>query len=108
MALEGAPDSLVLALPEVPFGITTNGGADLEVTTADILLEGNGWLDVHEILRDGDAVSTSISWTCLSTWLATFPLACGPNLIALQALDSSGAPVGSDSISVTRSGDGCP
>lgn len=107
-ALEGAPDSLALALPEVPFGITTNGGADLEVTTADILLEGNGWLDVHEILRDGDAVSTGITWTGLSTWLANFPLACGTNLIALQAFDSRGAPVGSDSITVTRTGDVCP
>jgi hypothetical protein len=108
-ALEGAADSVTKAVPKVPFAITTNGGEDLTVPGAALItLDGTGWVDVREIRMTGDAAALDAVWIGATEWLASVPLHCGPNAIALTAIDPHGALVGSDAITVTASGGSCP
>ncbi len=108
-ALDGAADSVSKAVPKVPFAITTNGGADFTVPgPAPITLDGTGWVDVNEIRPAGGAATLDVVWTGPTEWQASLPLHCGPNVIALEALDPHGSLVGGDSITVTASGGSCP
>jgi hypothetical protein len=107
-ALSGAPDSVLQAVPEVPFEVTTNGGVDLGTTVTALTLEGQGGLDVRTILRAGDPMPLPVTWTGNVTWQTTLSLQCGANVIELEARDAQGSVVGADSIGVTRSGGVCP
>lgn len=103
---DGAPDAITRAIPPVGFAIATNGGAPLAVAAATVDLEGPGWVDVHTITANGGALT--VTWPAVSTWRASVGLACGANALALTALDRRGATVGADTITVTRTGPGCP
>jgi hypothetical protein len=103
---DGAPDAITRAIPPVGFAIATNGGAPLAVAAATVDLEGPGWVDVHTITANGGALT--VTWPAVSTWRASVGLACGANALALTALDRRGAAVGTDTITVTRTGPGCP
>jgi len=103
---DGAPDAITRAIPPVGFAIATNGGAPLAVAAATVDLEGPGWVDVHTITASGAALT--VTWPAVSTWRASVGLACGANALALTALDRRGATVGTDTITVTRTGPGCP
>ncbi len=106
--LNTAPNAVLKAIPKVAFQISTNGGAPLSVMTPEVTLAGVGWIDVNE-LRNGPAgPALPLTWPAQTGWQATVPLSCGVNAVDLQAFDRHGAAVGSDSISVTRSGGGCP
>ncbi len=104
----GAANSIENAMPVVPFTISTNGGAPLSVTTASIDLDGQGWVDIGSIRRSGAAKPLALAWPTASTWRATLPLACGPNVLALEAVDRHATVIGTASITVTRTGAGCP
>lgn len=104
--LNSAPDAVTKAFPKVTFAITTNGGAAFSVTTASVTLDGTGWIDVADARNAG--VSVGLVWQDQTTWKATLPLKCGANAVQLDAIDRRGLVVGSDSITVTRTGNGCP
>lgn len=106
--MTGAPNAITRAIPPVGFQITTNGGAALTVTAATVDLDGQGWVDVRQIVRAGAALPLTLTWPTTSTWRATLPVACGAQTIALDALDPRGQSVGSDAIDVTRTGADCP
>src|SRR5207244_12498708 len=103
-----APNSVMHAIPKVAFQITTNGGAPLAVDTATVDLDGIGWVDVSEVESANPVAPVPLAWVGQTTWHATLPLVCGDNVIELDAFDRHGQPVGSDSLSVTRAGAGCP
>ncbi len=104
--LNSAPDAVMKAFPKVPFAITTNGGGATSVTTASMTLDGTGWIDVDHAAIAGTPIA--LVWTGQTTWRATVDLQCGANSIQLDALDRRNKGVGSDTISVTRTGAGCP
>ncbi|RIK78824.1 MAG: hypothetical protein DCC68_14305 [Planctomycetota bacterium] len=90
-------------MPSVPFAITTNGGANFSVATPTVTLEGNGWINVHEIRLDDNASPLDVTWIDQDSWRVALPLATGPNALTLRAFDHQGQPVGVDSITVTTS-----
>ena len=49
-------------LAPVTFAITTNGGADLSVTTPTATIEGNGWINVREIRLAGSPSPLDVTW----------------------------------------------
>jgi hypothetical protein len=106
--LNGAPNAVLKAFPKVPFQITTNGGAPLAVMTPEVALAGVGWIDVSELRNGPMGAALPLSWPAQTGWQTTVPLVCGVNAVELDAFDRHGAAVGSSSISVTRSGGGCP
>jgi hypothetical protein len=104
--LNGAPDAILKAIPQVAFAITTNGGAAMSVTTSSVTLDGTGWIDVASLMNAN--APASLAWTNQTTWQTSAQLNCGANSIKLDALNRRGQVVGTDTISVTRSGNGCP
>lgn len=97
--LSSSSESVLAQFPMTAFQITTGGGEDLTVTELEVVLEGEGWVDVREVRRDG--VALDLTWRDARTWQVTVPLAAGDNDIALQATDLHGDTVGSDTITVT-------
>lgn len=91
-------------IPSVAFAITTNGGANFSTSASPAILAGKGWVNVDRIRLAGAAQPLETAWTSTNDWEIRIPLAPGPNVIALEALDRSGAVVGTDSIVVTHTG----
>jgi hypothetical protein len=103
-----APNALLATIPRVELRITTHGGADFTVATPTVVLDGQGWIDVHQVVLAGASDPLVLTWTSQSAWQATLPLGCGVNAIGLNAFDRHGQAIGSDAIGVTRTGAGCP
>jgi hypothetical protein len=97
--LTGAPDAVMRRFPSVPFRVTTAGGVTVAARQIDI--EGQGWIDVHQVALDGYAAPLSWGWVDATTWRARVPLARGDNTLTLRATDRAGGSVGSDTIVVT-------
>jgi hypothetical protein len=89
----------------ITFAITTNGGADFATGTSPVTLVGQGWVDVRQIRLAGSTVPLASTWISANAWRVAVPLAAGPNTITLEALDFAGAVVGTDTITVTNTGD---
>ncbi len=106
--LNSAPDAVMKAIPKVAFAITTNGGMSLSVTTSTVTLDGTGWIDVDNVVNAASNMPVVLAWLNQTAWQATLPLNCGANSMKLDATDRHGLAVGSDTITVTRSGNGCP
>lgn len=106
--LTAAPDAVMNAIPPVAFSITTNGGAPFSVTTPTVTLDGIGWIDVHEVKGAPANAQVALTWLNQTAWQATLDVSCGANTLTLDAFDRHGKSVGSDTLSVTRSGAGCP
>ena len=89
-------------IPVVAFSITTNGGANFSTAGATAVLEGDGWVDVHEIRLNGSPDSLAVTWADANSWSLTVPLGTGLNAITLTALNRQGGSVGTDSIIITN------
>lgn len=87
----------------VNFSITTNGGNNFSTAETPVTLAGTGWLDIHEI-RLSTGSSLSHTWTTTDDWELSLALGIGVHPITLEAYDSRGNLLGSDSITITRSG----
>ncbi|WP_193212562.1 lamin tail domain-containing protein [Luteolibacter marinus] len=92
------------SIPPVAFAITTNGGANFSTSASPVILEGQGWIDIKGIRLAGSALPLEVTWTSQSTWQIAVPLAAGPNVISLEAVDGTGATLGTDGITVTNTG----
>jgi hypothetical protein len=90
--------------PAVAFSITTNGGANFTTGNSPVTLAGQGWVNIRGIRLAGSSVPLASTWTSVNTWEVAVPLTFGPNAIVLEAIDSTGAVVGTDSITVTNTG----
>ena len=97
--LSGSGDAVVRAYPRVDFAVTTNGGADFTTASPDVVLQGDGWIDVHEVWWSGSPLA--LTWVDADTWQVTVPLAIGVNAIDLTATDLAGDEVGADTIAVS-------
>jgi hypothetical protein len=99
--LYGATDSVSAVYPAVSFAITTAGGADHSVASTEVVLEGQGWIDVRSIALDSDGLPLELTWADGTHWAMTVPLEPGANALTLVATDHQGAIVGTDTIVVT-------
>jgi len=90
--------------PAVAFAITTNGGANFPTPFSPVTLAGTGWVNVQHIRLAGSSVPLAATWTSTTGWEVAVPIAPGANAITLEAVDFTGAVVGSDSIVVTNTG----
>jgi hypothetical protein len=97
--MTGAPDAVTRRFPYVPFRVTTSAG--VTVAAREVDLEGQGWVDVHQIALEGAAAPLSWGWVDATRWRARVPLAPGENALTLVASDRAGEAVGSDTIVVT-------
>ncbi len=105
--LDGSPESILQAIPPVPFGILTGGGSLVVTSAAAISLEGQGWVDVVTLHQEGEGAALPVTWTDETHWTTTLPIDCGSSVIILQARDHHGKGVGTDAVQVVREGAGC-
>jgi hypothetical protein len=102
-------DFVLSQLPaQIPFEITTNGGADFASNDDEVTLQGDGWIDVREIVLADTGHSIPVTWLDANTWQVVLPLNVGANSFAFQALDHQGNPTGADTIVVTSTVGGAP
>jgi len=88
---------------QVPFVITTNAGVPLAVDTDHVTIQGRAWIDVYRIRLAGQTEPLDVTWTGITTWKVTVPLAFGPNVLTFEACDYQGRPIASANITVTSS-----
>ncbi|MSP91201.1 MAG: hypothetical protein EXR79_05295 [Myxococcales bacterium] len=106
--MNGAPNAIVKAIPKVAFEVTTNAGAPVTVAAPEAVLDGVGWIDVHDVRVGKPAKALALDWIGQTAWRAPVALACGGNAIELKAFDRHGVAVGAGKIGITRVGVGCP
>jgi hypothetical protein len=101
--VRGRADFISGRLPdEMPFEITTDGGADFTVATSSAMLQGSGWINVSAVRRP-DGTDYVLRWIDDETWEVTVPLQTGENIVTLEAFDLRGKSVGTDSLRITSS-----
>lgn len=81
-----------------PVGFSITTPSPLVIGTSTATVEGNGWVNVRDIRIAGSNTPLALTWTGANTWLATVPAAPGANTVTLEALDFSGAVIGSAAI----------
>jgi hypothetical protein len=88
--------------PEYPFQVTTAGG---DVASDVVTVDGDGWIDLHEIYVEGMDEPLELTWTSSGSgtgkrffWQANVPLEPGPNDLVFIAYDYQGNILGSDSV----------
>ncbi len=102
--MHGAADAVMTLYPAQGFRITTRGGSDFSIEAAEVVLEGEAWIDVRVITVEGGAAPLALTWRDDLTWRVTVPLQDGANDISLVATDFHGSVVGTDTIVVTSTG----
>jgi hypothetical protein len=99
--LNGAPEALTARYPPLDFTIITRGGADFSVAQAEVVLEGEAWVDVRRIALAAAAEPLEVTWIDARIWRVIVPLVDGPNDVTLVASNLQGEVIGTDSIVVT-------
>ena len=96
------------AVPNVAFAITSNGGNGFETGNNMVTLTGTAPLGVQFIMVNG--VVYPITWTSMSAWSVTVPLAAGANNLTVQGVDRYGVSTATavDTITVNNTGAGAP
>ncbi|MSQ03278.1 MAG: hypothetical protein EXR71_15530, partial [Myxococcales bacterium] len=97
----GAGNAVTTRFPPLDFRITTGGGRDVSVANAEVIIEGEGWIDVRQITREGEALPLELTWVDAQSWQVTVPLVNGTNDVSLVATDLHGGVVGTDALVVT-------
>ncbi len=88
-----------LAPFNVPFGITTNGGANITTTNLIVSLGGRAPLNVDSLQING--VRQRLTFTNETAWTTDIGLPPGTNALVLTAYDWRGAQVATGGITVT-------
>jgi hypothetical protein len=87
-------------IPSVNFGITT--ASPLTVASSTATVSGNGWVNVREIRIQGSSAPLTVTWTGNSTWQVSVPVVPGQNTVILEAVNFSGAVVGTSTITINN------
>ena len=86
---------------QVPFSITTNGGADFSVSGTLAILQGQGWINAREFRLAGSSAPLTLEWLDADTWRIEVPVLPGANLIDLEVYDFGGNLIHSASLVIT-------
>lgn len=86
---------------QIPFEITTNGGADFSVNALTETITGTGWIDVREVRLAGSDEALPLTFVDGENWELVVPLGFGDNVFELEAYNHQGELVGSDTITIT-------
>ena len=98
---EGAPNSVLAAIPVVPFAVDGASPAGL----GSVLVEGRGWVDVRSIRVSGGA-ELDVAWTDETHWQASAPVPCGASTLFLEARNHQGGLIAGGAIAAW--GGDCP
>lgn len=85
-------------IPQAAFVITT--ASPLTVAASSATISGNGWVNVRNIRVLGSTEPLAVTWTGNSTWQVTVPALPGSNPVTLEALNFSGAVIGTATITI--------
>lgn len=90
------------------FAITSNNGNNFLTNNTPITLSGTAPVQVKTILVNG--IEYALTWTSLTNWTLTLPLATGTNFVVVQGYDPHGLVLSNaaDSIVITNLGPGAP
>lgn len=88
------------SIPQVPFEITTNDGASIQLDQSTVILEGTGWINVRQIRLAATTAALDVEWTDRTTWKVSIPVPFGENEIVLEAFDYQNRIIGSETIHI--------
>ncbi len=91
-----------LAALEVPFAVTSNGGADFPTNANPLILSGTAPVYVETLCVNGQPYT--VDYPALTAWELRVWLQPGVNALEVAGFDHAGALVGSDSLTVTYTG----
>ena len=86
---------------QVPFRITTNGGADFSVSGTLAVLQGEGWINAREFRLAGSSATLTVDWLDADTWRLEVPVLPGANPIDLEVYDFGGNRIHTANLVVT-------
>ena len=89
-------------VPQVAFARTS--ASPVTVGTPFATVTGNGWINVNEIRLQGATEPLPVTWTGESTWSLQLPLTAGTNTYTLVTYDTTGASLGTTTVTVTATG----
>jgi hypothetical protein len=90
------------AIAPVTFARTS--ASPTTVSTPFATVSGNGWINIAEIRLLGASEPLAVTWTGENTWTLQLPISAGTNTYTLVAYDSTGASLGTTSVTVTANG----
>jgi len=88
------------SIPSVAFAVTSANPHIVASSTATV--SGNGWINVRNIRVQGSTEPLVVTWTGSTTWQAAVPAPPGTTNYVLEALNFSGAVIGTANITVTN------
>jgi hypothetical protein len=86
----------VAPIPFVAFARTST--SPVSVSTPFATVSGVGWINIAEIRLLGSAEPLAVTWTGQSSWTLQLPIGAGTRTYTLVAYDTTGAQVGSTSV----------
>ena len=89
-------------IPPVTFARTS--ASPVNVSTPFATVSGDGWVDIAEIRLQGSAQPLAVTWTDDNSWTLQLPIAAGTNTYTLIAYSTTGAQLGTTSVTVTGTG----
>ncbi len=84
----------------VAFTITTP--SPLAVASGTATVVGDGWVNVREIRIQGNTEPLPVTWTDNNSWRVVLPAPAGQSTITLEAVNFSGAVIGSETIAINN------
>ncbi len=86
------------AVVSVPYRINSPDGTT--TAQANVVLQGDAWVDVAEIRLGANGPPLVLTWTDDNSWQASVPVPFGASTVVLHAYDRSGDLIGTDSVDV--------
>jgi len=91
---------LAQALPvQIPFSVLTES-ASIDATSA-ASIQGRGWVNVNQIRLAETGTILDVTWTDPTHWQAEMTAEQGPGIYSLNAYNSQGVLLGSDTVQLT-------
>ncbi len=89
-------------IPPVAFARTSTSPAT--VSTPFATVSGVGWVDIADIRLEGSVKPLAVTWTGQTAWTLQLPVNPGTNTYTLVASDSTGAELGTTTVTITGDG----
>lgn len=87
-----------------PVSFTRTSASPVSVSTPFTTVTGDGWVNIAEMRLQGSTQPLAVTWTDENSWTLQLPVSAGTNTYTLVAYDTTGAQLGTVSVTVTGSG----
>ncbi len=90
--------------PIAQVAFTRTSASPVTVATPFTTVTGDGWINIAEIRLQGSSQELAVTWTDDNSWSLQLPISAGANIYTLVAYSTTGASLGTVTVTVTGSG----